>query len=173
MYLFIQVKDGSPINHPALPSNLVQAFGEIPPDWEPFLRVPSSKLGVYQVLEPKGPTYQKVDGVWSDVWPVRDMTPEEKAAKKQKAKDAWAARPQAQNWAAWVFDEDTCTYKPPIPRPDEVEGKIVFWCGAENNWKEAPQPPALTEGKRLEFDFFAWTWVEVPLPSSSTEGSSV
>ena len=161
MYIFIQVKDGQPVNHPALPFNLIQAFGTIPPDWEPFLRVDRPTLGVYQVIESSESAYEKVNGIWTDVWPVRDMTPEEKAAKQQSVKDAWAARPQAQNWDAWVFDEETCSYKPPVPRPDPVEGKIVFWCGAENNWKEVPQPPTLEEGKRVEFDFFSWTWVEV------------
>jgi hypothetical protein len=161
MYVFIQVKDGKPINHPALPSNLIQAFGDIPSDWEPFLRVSLSRPGVYQTIQEGTDQYQKVDGVWTDSRFIRDMTPEEKAAKQQSVKDAWAARPQAQNWAAWVFDENICAYKPPVPRPDDVEGKIVFWCGAENNWKEAPQPPTPAEGKKLDFDFFAWQWVEV------------
>ena len=159
MYIFIQVKDGQPVNHPALPFNLIQAFGIIPSDWEPFLRVERPKLGVYQVFDSKEPTYEKVNGVWTDVWSIRDMTDEEKAAKQQAVKDAWAARPQAQNWAAWAFDEATCNYVPPTPRPDPVEGKIVFWCGAENNWKEAPTRP--NDGKPYDFDFFTWQWVEV------------
>jgi hypothetical protein len=37
----------------------------------------------------------------------------------------------------------------------EVEGVLVFWCGAENNWKEAPARP---EGN-YKFDFFEWQWV--------------
>ena len=146
-------------SHPAYPANLVQAFGEVPSNWEPFLRVQSPDLGVYQVLESQEPTYQKVNGVWTDVWSLRDMTPEEKAAKQQTVKDAWATREQAQNWSAWVFNEDTCAYEPPIPRPAPVEGKIVVWCGAENNWKETPAYPQ--DGKNYRFDFFAWVWVEV------------
>jgi hypothetical protein len=46
---------------------------------------------------------------------------------------------------------------PPIPRPDPVEGVIVFWCGADNAWKEAPACP---EGE-YKFDFIAWAWVAV------------
>ena len=118
MYIFIQVKDGQPINHPALPTNLIQAFGEIPPDWELFLRVPQPTPGIYQVLDSQQSTYQKIDGVWQDVWPLRDMTDAEKAVVQQQAKDTWAARPQAQNWSAWTFNETTCQYEPPIPRPE-------------------------------------------------------
>lgn len=158
MYFFIQVENGQPINHPAYPANLVQAFGQIPPNWEPFMRVERPNPGAYEVLESDEPTYQKVDGVWKDVWALRSMTDAEKAAKQQAAKDAWAAREQAHNWDAWVFNEAKCIYEPPIPRPDPVEGKIVFWCGAENNWKEAPAYPQ--DGKQYKFDFFAWTWVQ-------------
>lgn len=159
MQLFIQIDNGQPVNHPAYSSNLVQAFGDVPPNWEPFLRVQKPTPGIYQILDSEEPTYQKVNGTWTDVWALRDMTDIEKAAKQQAAKDAWAARDQAQNWSTWVFNETTCAYDPPIPRPDPVNGKPIFWCGAENNWKEAPQHPQ--DGKQYKFDFFAWVWVEV------------
>lgn len=158
MKLFIQVKDGQPVNHPAFEENLIQAFGQVPNDWQQFNRVPCPEVGAYEVLDSEEPTYQKVDGVWQDVWALRPMTDAEKAVKQQAIKDAWAARPQATNWAAWVFNELTAQYEPPIPRPAPVAGKIVFWCGADNNWKEAPAYP--TDGKRYMFDFFAWVWFE-------------
>jgi len=46
---------------------------------------------------------------------------------------------------------------PPIPRPTPIEGVLVFWCGADNNWKVAPSRP---EGE-YKFDFLAWQWVQV------------
>lgn len=158
MALFIQVKDGQPIGHPAYDINLIQAFLQIPQDWERFERVERPDPSVYQVFDSPELTYQKVDGVWKDVWALRDMNVEEKAAKQQIAKDEWASRRQAANWSAWTFDENTCSFVPPIPRPKPIEGKIVSWCGAENNWKEAPDYPQ--DGKQYQFDFFAWTWVE-------------
>jgi hypothetical protein len=88
-----------------------------------------------------------------------EMSAEEKAAKQQAVKDEWANHRQAANWSAWTFDEATCMFVPPIPRPDLIEGKIVVWCGAENNWKETPAHPK--DGKQYQFDFFAWVWVEV------------
>lgn len=158
MNLFIQVANGEPVNHPAFEENLIQAFGSVPSDWEPFQRVERPVPRIYEILEGDNPSYQKIDGIWTDVWPLRAMTPEEIAAKQQAVKDQWAARRQAENWSAWTFDEATCAFVPPIPRPDPVPDKIVFWCGAEGNWKEAPPYPQ--DGKRHLFDFFAWQWLD-------------
>jgi len=159
MNLYIEVENGQTKNHPAFEDNLMQAFGEIPAHWEPFIRVERPTPDVYQVLDSDMPTYEKVDDIWTDVWAIREMTAEEKTAKQQAVKDAWAARDQAENWALWFFDEATCQYEPPIPRPELIEGVIVLWCGAENNWKVAPEYPQ--DGKQYKFNFTSWAWVEV------------
>lgn len=83
MNLYIETENGATKNHPAFEDNLIQAFGLIPAQWEPFTRVERPIPGVYQVLENQEAVYAKVDGVWTDVWTVRDMTAEEKAAKQQ------------------------------------------------------------------------------------------
>jgi hypothetical protein len=159
MNLYIETENGVTKNHPAFEDNLLQAFGSIPAHWEPFTRVERPTLGVYDVLESDEPTYSKVDSTWTDVWMVRPMTTEEKAAKQQTVRDAFAAREQAENWSAWTFDEATCTMVPPIPRPEPVEGVLVMWCGADNNWKEAPARPV--DDNQYKFDFLAWQWVQV------------
>jgi hypothetical protein len=161
MNLYIETKNGQVINHPALESNLLQAFGSVPAHWEPFTRVERPVPGIYQVLESNEAVYTKVDGVWIDVWTVREMTTEEKAAVQQVVRDAFNAREQAENWVAWTLDEETCTMQPPIPRPEPDEFKLeqrifTFWCGSDNNWKDTP---VLPEGN-YKFDFFAWQWVE-------------
>jgi len=140
MNLYIQIKDGSPINHPALMDNIIQAFGDIPPDWEQFIRVSKPIPTVYQVLNSQEAAYEFVEstGYWMDVWDIRDMTEEEKQAKQQAAKDLWAQRPNRDNFSAWTFDEDTCAYIPPIPRPDD--GKIYRWDGETNLWVEFTLP---------------------------------
>lgn len=157
MKLYIQIENGQPVNHPAFEDNLLQAFGSIPDHWEAFVRVERPVPGIYEVLENDEATYEKVNGVWTDVWMLRPMTDAEKTAKQQAVIDAFNSREQAENWSAWTLDEATCTMVPPIPRPDPVEGKIVFWCGADGNWKEAPARP---EGE-YKFDFLAWQWVQV------------
>lgn len=161
--LYIQVRDGQPFEHPIFHDNFVQAFPDVDTENLPadrfakFVRVAQPAIGIYEVYV--GVTYQWVDGVVKDVHEVRPMTAEEKATKQQAIKAAWAARPQAENWAAWTFDEATCAYVPPIPRPDPIEGKTVFWCGADNNWKEAPPYPK--DKTQYKFDFLAWQWVGI------------
>lgn len=158
--LYIQIKDGSPVNHPVYTSNLLQAFGTIPSNWEPFVRVEKPDVGIYEIVEGDKPTYEKVNGVWTDVWFVRAMTQAEKLAKQQTVKDFWAQRPYASNWSAWTFDENLCDYVPPIPRPEPEEGKRIAWCGAENNWKEVPPLPV--DGKPYIFNYYEWKWIEAP-----------
>lgn len=162
MNLFIEVKDGKFVNHPAFENNLRQAFGTVPDNWEPFVRVPRPILGVYEILISDSPEYKKIDGVWKDVWSTRLMTEEEKYVVQQNVKDLFNARDQVENWSAWVFDEETCTMVPPIPRPEPDKAKLdqrimTLWCGADNNWKDTPVRP---DGN-YKFDFLAWEWIPI------------
>jgi hypothetical protein len=139
MNLYIETdENGNCKNHPALESNLIQAFGAVPTHWETFVRVEKPIPTLYQVLDSDEPIYQKIDGIWMDVWQLRDMTVEEKATKQQVVKDQWASLPNRDNFTAWTFNEDTCQYEPPIPRPDD--GKIYRWDGATNTWVEYIPP---------------------------------
>ena len=168
MNLSIETENGVTKNHPAFEDNLIQAFGQVPEHWVPFERVERPVLGQYEVFDPEHPTYEFIDGVWKDVWHKRDMTAEEKAVVKQAAikalQDVWLNRPQAENWSAWVLNEETVTYDPPIPRPEPDQTKLdagikTFWCGADNNWKDAPARPV--DDNQYKFDFLAWQWVQV------------
>jgi len=162
MNLYIETENGVTKNHPAFEDNLIQAFGSVPEHWEPFTRVERPTIDTYQIIESDETVYAKINGVWSDVWSMREMTAEEKTAKQQGVRDAFNAREQAENWSSWTLDEATCTMIPPIPRPEPDQSKLdakimTFWCGAENNWKETPIRP---EGE-YKFDFFAWDWVAI------------
>jgi hypothetical protein len=159
MKLYIETENGWVKNHPAFEDNLLEAFGSIPEHWEPFVRMPP-ELGTYQKLAYPDPTYLKINGVWTDVWSIRDMTAEEKTTKQQFTRIEFNFREQSENWSAWTLDEETCQMVPPIPCPTEDQTKIdagifTYWCGAENNWKDTPVRP---EGE-YKFDFFAWNWV--------------
>jgi hypothetical protein len=163
MNLYIEIENGAPKNHPAFEDNLIQAFGSVPNNWEAFVRVERPIPTLYQTMDDE-PTYSKVDGVWTDVWSLRDMTAEEKLAKQQAVVTAFNSREQAENWSAWTLDEATCTMMPPIPRldPDQTKldaGIFTWWCGAENNWKDTPVKPV--DNNQHKFDFFAWQWVQV------------
>ena len=138
MELFIQVQDGKTINHPALKENLLQAFGNIPDNWQPFVRVEFPTIGIYEVIEDREPTYQLVNGVWTDVWQIREMTPEEKLEKQNWTKELWNSKPNRENFSAWTFDEETCSFVPPVPKP--IDEKQYYWDGPSNSWKEIYLP---------------------------------
>jgi hypothetical protein len=163
MNLYIETdSNNNPINHPALEQNLIDAFGNVPNHWEPFVRVEKPIPGPYQILDSQEPTYQKINGAWTDVWSLRDMTDAEKSAKQQLVKDQFNAKKQASNWSAWVFDEATCAMRPPIPRPAPDQEKLsqkifTFWSGVDNNWKDTPAYPS--DNQKYDFDFLAWAWV--------------
>lgn len=140
MNLYIQIENENPINHPALMDNLISAFGVVPDNWKPFIRVQRPIPSVYQILVSEEPTYEfnEATGYWMDTWVLRDMTAEEKAAKQQAAKDLWAQRPNLANFSAWIFNENTCQYEPPIPYP--TDSKAYRWDGATNSWVEFTLP---------------------------------
>ena len=164
MNLYIEIENGAAKNHPAYDNNLIQAFGQIPEHWEPFVRVERPVLGEYEVFEDPMVTYEKVDGVWTDVFHVREMTTEEKTVAKQKKIDdykaRWAALRQRDNFSAWVFNEETISYEPPIPRPTDRE---VIWSGANNGWVDKPPKP--NDGKVYVIDFYTSSWVEFSPPT--------
>jgi hypothetical protein len=164
MNLYIETENGTFKNHPAFENNLIQAFGTIPTHWEPFIRVEKPEPGVYQVLQSDKPVYTKIDGVWKDVWTIRDMTAEEKTAKQQAVIEVFKKREYATNWSAWTLDEATNTMVPPIARSARNPMKIglgifTYWCGADNDWKDTPRKPF--DEKQYKFDFNVWQWVEV------------
>ena len=110
MNLYIETENGTTKNHPAFEDNLMQAFGAIPAHWEPFTRIEHPTLGVYELMTAEESTYEKLNGIWTDVWHKRDMTEEEKALKQQAVRDAF----NSHQFSAWTFDEVTCTMQPPI-----------------------------------------------------------
>lgn len=160
--LYIQVENGLPINHPAYKINLLDAFGEIPDNWEPFIRVPNpTSTDQTIVLEHPEPVYRKIDDIWRDFWYVRPKTAEELAAEKEArlapVRARLAAHPYAHNFTAWVLNEEKLTYEPPVPRP--AGPGFYRWCGAENRWRLAPPFPQ--DGKQYYFDFDNWVNVEI------------
>lgn len=162
MNLYIETENGTFKNHPAFENNLIEAFGSVPNHWEAFTRVERPTLGAYELLTSESSTYEKVDGVWTDVWYKRDMTAEEKTAKQQSVIAIFNSRDQASNWSAWTLDEATCEMVPPVARPEIDLAKIAAgiytsWCGADNTWKDTPVRPV----GDYTFDFGTWQWVEI------------
>lgn len=161
MKLYIQIKDGLPVNHPALEDNLIDALGDIPDDWEPFIRIEDPTISNSNiVLTQSDPTYENVDGIWQDVWHYRDKTTEEIQQEKnltiELLHQQWQSQPYSNNFSAWTFDEEYMVWNPPFAKPKD--GKFYRWSGKENNWKECPPPP---QDVKTYFDFDNWTYVEI------------
>ena len=137
MELYIRIADGQPVDHPILGENLRQAFPHIdtnnlPADFARFVRVSRPTSALYQYVG-GAPTYQWVDGVVTDVWEVRDMTAEERAAVIAQAM-------QNQPFPSWTFDEAACSWNPPVPLPEDASmEKGYYWDEPTLSW--IPQTP--------------------------------
>lgn len=133
MKLFIQVENRNTINHPAFEENLIQAFGCVPDNWEPFERKLKPEIQTYQLFESEEPSYEKINGVWTDVWYIREMTEEEKTNKQNTVKSQWLESDLSKSFNSWVFDENTCSYIAPIPYPND--GKRYIWDEVDLQWQ--------------------------------------
>jgi hypothetical protein len=80
--LFIKVVDNQPIDNPVYESNLIQVYGYVPPEYQPFTRVQQNVTPL--IYENVTDTYQAVDGQWQDVWVISEQTTEEKAVTTAK-----------------------------------------------------------------------------------------
>ena len=139
MKLYIKIENGQLIDHPILEENLIQAFPNIdvnnlPSNFIEFVRKPRPFIDTYEVYD--GFDYELIDGVYTDVHYVREMTDEEKIEKQNKTKSNWIAYG---GYNSWVFDEETCTFVPPIPKPDSY--KLYYWNEDTVSWAEF-QPDA-------------------------------
>jgi hypothetical protein len=133
MELFIRIKDGQPFEHPIFGDNFRQAFPDVdtnnlPEEFARFVRVQAPMVGAYE--KSRTVSYQLVNGVYTDVFLIEQMTAEEIAAKQQTTKDAWAAN----GFASWTFNETTCVFKSPIPYP--TDGKDYRWDESTLIWVE-------------------------------------
>ena len=133
MELFIKIKDGEPFEHPIIGDNFRQAFphidtNDLHPEFARFERVEPPTVGVYEAHE--GVTYEKLGDVYKDVHHVRHMTAEEITIKQNEAKALWAEN----GYPSWIFDEETCCFMPPIPRP--IDGIIYRWDEPTTSWVE-------------------------------------
>lgn len=155
---------GQPIGHPFVVSNIIEAYGYVPDNFQPFNRTAysgSATLGVYQKFND---TYvlNTLTNVWEDSWEIVDMSDEEKAEKQNITRIFWASSPDADNVADWVLDEATCRFVPPMPRPTDTppEGQRYLWQGSSKSWQIAPLAPP-NDGKQYYWNFTTWAWEEV------------
>jgi hypothetical protein len=165
MRLFIKLLNRKPVEHPMLEDNMLSAYPNIdlnnlPENWAEFVRVPKPRLGPYEVTEC---AYEWDGDVVKDVWYTHPMGPEEKAQKQDRVKKNYL---EDGGYANWIFDEDTCTHKPPVPYPSD--GGQYIWIQQAEMWVPLKkqiaaadvQPiPYPLDGKEYEFDLTNKCWV--------------
>lgn len=165
MELYIRVDENNvPVGNPILGDNIRDALPEVdlnnlPSGWAIFNRVPKPRLGVYETFEEPPYTYELIDGEFYDVWHHRSMTSEEKEAEMDRVKFLWTQQPYFSNFSAWVFNEVTCKFEPPIPYPEDVADNIG-WRGSSNSWEVFPPYPE-DSTEELAFDPIQWKWVSL------------
>lgn len=165
MELYIKILNNRPVDHPITKENMESAFPEVdlnnlPVNWAKFVRVERPKVGPYEVTEC---VYEWDGDVIKDTWYIYPMSPEEKAAKQERVKQSWV---EDGGFSNWVFDEETCTHKPPVPMPQD--GNPYIWVQQANMWvpmalQATPihnRPPYPTDGKVYNYDEANNRWVE-------------
>ena len=137
MKCYIQIVGGLPHEHPIVEWNFKQAFPDIdvnnlPPEYCPFVRVQAPVLGVYEKNQTV--SYGLVEGLagtYTDIWVCEDMTAEEMTAKQDAVKAEWA---ENDGYVSWVFNEETCSFDPPTPKPEDFEDQVYVWNEETLSW---------------------------------------
>jgi hypothetical protein len=130
MELYIRIADGQPVDHPILRENLLQAFPDIDllnsKEFVPFQQVPEPILGPYD--KSVSNYYAIVDGMYKNVWVVEPMNEDERIEKQNQVKLEW----NQQGFSSWKFNEETCSFDPPIPYP--IDDNIYQWDEEQTKW---------------------------------------
>lgn len=105
MELFIQIRNGQPFEHPIFGDNFRQAFphidvNDLPPEFARFERLECPENAT--MFQVDVVSYQWVNGIVKDVWTVRNMTDEERAAKTEQIRNEvlkkWNTYKQVSQW---------------------------------------------------------------------------
>ena len=131
MQLIIKVENNQPVDHPILFENFLMLYpnadyDNLPEGYVKFVRVDRPFVGIFQKTLDES-VYVWDNGVITDDWGVRDMTPEEKAA---AISETLALKP----FPSWTFIEEELRFEPPVPYPND--GKLYFWDEDANSWVE-------------------------------------
>ena len=149
MTFYLKIEDSKIVGDLLLESNLKRLFpshdwasGSPPSGYVVCAVEDSPQLGPYQKWDPNYPTrfyYQLLsDGTAKRVWAVVYLDDDEKKAKQDAVKKAWADENAAEDktgYDTWVFFDSYCCYLPPQGLPPD-DGKDYVWDTTDKIWKE-------------------------------------
>ena len=153
MKTYIKVTENNEIiGHPDIEDNLKYLIPGFDPDnlpegWVVFNKCEIQRAGPYEIWEGFEYVYDATIGEVNEVNKIRALTEEESLAKQNLTKQNW----DSVTFASWTFDEATCSFVPPVPRP---EGKGWMWRESIGAWDKLPPQPS--EG--TTFDKIDWQW---------------
>ena len=132
--LVIRVENGQIIGHPLTMSNLSSLIPNLdpynlPPEYRYFERVEQPDVKWYE--KNLSLSYEFSGDIVKDIWTVDVITDEEKQQIKSNLISQWLSMT---GWSSWAFDENTGTFNPPVPRPED--GKNYQWDENTTNWTE-------------------------------------
>lgn len=125
MNLYIKIENNQPVGYPIVEENLVMLgidIANLPETFAVYNKIDVPTIGPYENLKM---VLAFSNGVVTEVYHVINMTDEEKLAKQEQVKSGISHN-------GWVFDEATCSFVPPTPKP---EGSYV-WDNTLEQWVE-------------------------------------
>ena len=137
MNCYIRIVDGTPSEHPIIKNNMIEALPDIdlnnlPPEFAKFVRIEAPVLGVYEKNQTV--SYGLVagmSGTYTDIFSCDQMTAEEITAKQDAVKAEWA---ENDGYVSWVFNEETCSFDPPTPKPADLANQTYVWNEETLSW---------------------------------------
>ena len=142
MKLYIKIENGQPVGHPITAENYKQCFPEhnvddIPDGYAEFVRVPKPSYGPYECCAEYS-TYVWDNNIVKDHWDIRPLTDKEKNQSMEFHKSRWIEIGGTERHPSWIFNEETCSYVPPIPLPSDAntlpQNRFYDWDDESNNW---------------------------------------
>jgi len=127
MKLYIQIENGQPVNHPALKSNLIDAFGHIPSNWAPFKRIDKPESPSHFHKHFNSYTLSSDGVTWQDTWTFVEMTDEEKSNVISIVRGR-----NPDGFPNTAFSNTTLSWEPTIPIPND--GNFYRWNRAKGSW---------------------------------------
>jgi len=134
MKLIIKLENNQPVNHPILFDNFLMFqpdadYDNLPEGYAKFVRTSKPSISIFEYMD-EMPTYELVDGVYTDVWHIRNLTTEEIQEKINQLENQ-------KPYPSWIVDTNTLSIEPPVPYPDD--GKTYDWNEEQQSWQEISQ----------------------------------
>jgi len=125
LYIQVDENNGGPVNHPTHYWNLKLIFGDFdsenpPKPFEKFIRKPIN-IGPWQIHE-RTEYERNLDGIYTDVHVIRNMTPEEKES-HMAAINVYIDS----HLKGWKISDDGKQWVPPVPWPSDVKTRYYVW----------------------------------------------